>query len=258
MPGDKNFLMCHRCGERRSAEEYCKHCQSWKLGVVGIGIDLINEKLKDKFPTTQVFRLDSDSVDTDKKARATAAAFKAAPGSILLGTEMALSYLDDPVEHTVIVSLDSLFSIPDFRIHEKIFYTVLKMRSLATRTAILQSRNADSPTLDQAIKGNLSEFFKSQIDERKVFQYPPYSTLIKITLEGKKDAIVAEMDAVQNTLAPYVVDIFPAFTHTVRGNYVLHGLIKIPRAQWVDPVLVAKLRGLSPEVIVKVDPDSLL
>lgn len=255
---EENFLMCHRCGERRSADETCKHCASWKLGVVGIGIDLVDEKIRDKFPDITLFRIDSDTVDSDKKARAVVAEFKNHPGSILLGTEMALAYIDDTVENSVIISLDSLFAIPDFRIHEKIAYTVLKTRSLASRNFILQTRNADSVTLDQAIKGNLNEFFRSQIEERKTFNYPPFTTLIKFTLEGKKNEIVKQMEEVQNKLTGYEMEVFPAFTHTVRGNYVLHGLIRLPKASWVDRTLLADLRALPPSVIVKVDPDSLL
>ena len=40
-----NFFLCHRCGERRSAEEVCKVCGSWKLMPLGIGI----EKVKGEF-----------------------------------------------------------------------------------------------------------------------------------------------------------------------------------------------------------------
>jgi len=37
----------------------------------------------------------------------------------MLGTEMALSYLREKIGNAGIISLDSFFSIPDFRINEK-------------------------------------------------------------------------------------------------------------------------------------------
>jgi primosomal protein N' (replication factor Y) len=270
----RSFFLCHRCGARRSSEETCKNCGSWKLATVGIGIDLVAEKIRDKFPGIKLFQIDSDTTPNEKQARATVAAFRAQPGAVLIGTEMMLSYLHEKVENALIVSLDSLLSIPDFRIHEKILNILLSVRSLARREVIIQTRKADEKIFDYALKGNLNEFFRAALLERKTFSYPPFSTLIKLTLEGEKDAIVAEMGQIKKTLeeistahaaAPYAVDIFPAFTHTVRGNFVLHGLIRIPRVSatvsrpnWPDAKLSAALRGLPPSVTVNIDPDTLL
>ena len=91
-----------------------------------------------------------------------------------------------------------------------------------------------------------------------MWNYPPFTTLIKITLEGNKEDIITEMSIIQKNLEPQTVDIFPAFTHTVKGNYVLHGLMRIPSGRWPDRELSDKLRALPPSVRVNIDPDSLL
>ncbi len=256
--GQKSFFMCHRCGERRSSEEYCKVCQSWKLATMGIGIDLVAQKIRDKFPTVMVTQIDSDNIKSVTQARTAIADFKNHPGSILLGTEMMLSYLTGKIDNAVVISLDSLLSIPDFRINEKIVHTLLKIRSMTERQMLVQTRKADEKIFDYALKGNLSDFHRSEIDERKKWNYPPYTTLIKITIEGKKDEISLEMADIQKSFEPHTIDIFPAFTHTVRGNYVLHGLIRLQRDKWPDVDLAAKLRALPPYVTVNIDPDSLL
>jgi primosomal protein N' (replication factor Y) len=252
---EKNFFMCHRCGEQRSAEEYCKTCGSWKLGAIGIGIDLVADKIKEKFPEISIFKIDSDSNKTEKLAQNTVQKFKSKPGSILIGTEMMFQYLHDKVENSAIVSIDSLFSLPDFRIQEKILYILVRMRSLTTRNFIVQTRKSDEKIFSYGLKGNMSDFYKSEIEERKKYNYPPFETLIKLTLEGKKDNIIKEMEEIQNILDPYEIEVFPAFTHTVRGNFVLHGLI---RGKWPNIDLLDKLRSLSPAVVIKVDPETLL
>ncbi len=260
--GEKNFFMCHRCGERRSTEEYCKICGSWKLGVVGIGIDLVIEKIKDKFPDINIFQLDSDTLlkkeNANKTAKEIVREFKAKPGSILIGTEMILQYLHEKVENSAIISLDSLFSLPDFRIQEKILYMLIRIRSLTTKHFIVQTRKSDEKVFKYGLSGNMSDFYRGEISEREKFNYPPFSNLIKITLEGKKNEIIKEMENVQNTLDPYEVEVFPAFTQTVRGNQVLHGLIRLQKGKWPDKNLIEKIRSLSPAVIVKVDPETLL
>lgn len=255
---EKSYFLCHRCGERRSTEEYCKICGSWKLGVVGIGIDLVVQKIKDKFPDISVFKIDSDTAKEEKDLGLIVQKFRAKPGSILIGTEMMLQYLHEKVENSAIISLDSLFALPDFRIQEKILYMLIRIRTLTTKQFIVQTRKSDEKVFEYGLKGNMSDFYRGAIAEREKFKYPPFTTLIKITLEGKKEKIIKEMEEVQNILDPYEVEVFPAFTHTVRGNFVLHGLLRLPREKWPDSDILGKLRSLSPAVIVKVDPETLL
>ncbi len=254
----KNYFLCHRCGERRSAEEYCKVCNSWKLGTIGIGIDLVEDKIRDKFPDISLIRIDSDTTPDEKAIHKALERFYEKPGSILLGTEMMLQYIHEKVENSAVISLDSLFSLPDFRIQEKILSLLITLRSHTARDFIVQTRKADEKVFDYGLKGNTSDFYKIAIAEREQFNYPPFSTLIKLTIEGKKDDIVEAMEEVQTLLEPYEVDVFPAFTYTVKGNHILHGLIRLPRGKWVDESLVSKLRSLPPSVVVKVDPESLL
>lgn len=252
---EKTFFLCHHCGERRSSEEYCKKCNSWKLGTVGIGINLVAQKIKDKFPDITTFVLDSDSVKTDKEAKNIIQKFKNTPGSILVGTEMALAYMHEPVHNILIASMDSLLALPDFRIHEKILYTITRMRSLATQSIILQTRSPEETVYTHALKGNIIDFYKDHIEERRKFNYPPFTTLIKITLTGKKEIISKEMQDLQNLLSPHEIDVFPAFTHTVRGQSVIHGLIRVNK---LDDSLSKTLSSLPPHIIIKIDPESLL
>ncbi len=257
--GDKSFFMCHRCGERRSSAEYCKICNSWKLVPLGIGIDLVIEKIREEFSDMEIFKIDFDSSrGIRNNAKNTVAKFRSKPGSILIGTEMMLQYLHDKIENSAVISLDSLLALPDFRIQEKILYNLIRIRALTTQNFLVQTRKTDEKVFEYGLKGNMSDFYKNSLEERRKFNYPPYTTLIKITLEGKKDAIVKEMEKVQAIIDPYEIDVFPAFTNTVKGNFVLHGVIKISNEKWPHDDLVDKIRQLPPNVIVKVDPETLL
>lgn len=254
----RNFFMCHKCGERRSADETCIFCSSWKLTTLGIGIDRVADEIHNRFPGTDVFQIDSDSTKTTKQIDDAMSRFRERPGSILLGTEMTLPFIREKVDHVAITSVDPLFSLPDFRIQEKLMHTITRLRALATRSILLQTRLPTEKVFEYAMKGNLSDFHRSTIEEREAFKYPPFSTLIKITIEGKKEVIAENMSKIQETLLPYQVDIFPAFTSTIKGNSVIHGLIKVDTNAWPDPDLVQRLRALPPSVFVRVGPESLL
>ena len=254
----KNFFMCHKCGERRSADETCIICGSWKLVPLGVGVELVEEEIQSKIPGANLVRVDSDSTKTPVQIAQAMHSFVSKPGSILLGTEMALFSLREKVEHVAVISLDSLFSLPDFRITEKIMYTLIRLRTLATRTLTVQTRKPEEKVFEYGMKGNLSDFLRMTLDDRKQFSYPPYSILIKISIEGDKKKIADEMAAVQSLLRSYELDIFPAFTSTIRGKSMIHGLLKIEREMWPDPTLIAKLRELPLNIQVRVQPESLL
>lgn len=252
------YFLCHHCGERRRTEEYCKTCGSWKLGTVGIGIDLARKKIFDLFPGANVFQLDSDSAPTPKKIRETIEKFKGTPGSILLGTELLVNHLHEKIPYAAVVTLDSLLSLPDFRISERIFYMLLRLRALTERELVVQTRKPEEKTFEFAGKGNITDFVRHTLGERKQFDWPPYSILIKLSIEGKRDEIAAEMEKIKNLIAPFEIDIFPSFTAGIRGNSLLHGVMRLPSGSWPHHGLLAKLRDLPPAVSVNVDPESLL
>jgi len=254
----ENFFLCHRCGEHRSAVEKCNNCQSWRLSTLGIGIEAVEEELKNTFPNLKIFKIDSDSAGTHKKANDTMTKFNSTPGSVLLGTEMALLYLRDTVANTAVVSIDSFFSIPDFRINEKVMNILLKIRASTSRNFLIQTRDINQKILKYAIAGNLADFYRDEIKERKMLSYPPFSIPIKITLLGDKNSVLAGMEKLQKDLSPYEVSIFPAFIPSSKGKFSMHGLIKIEREKWVDQTLLNKLNLLSPQYTINIDPESLL
>lgn len=254
----RNFFMCHKCGARRSADENCAVCDGWRLTPLGIGIDRVWNELIENFPDIDIFKIDSDTTRSDEAISMALDKFRARPGSILVGTELGLSRLSEKIEHVAVVSLDSLFALPDFRIQERVMYMLIRLRSLATRTMLVQTRRPQETAFEYGLKGNLSDFHRTIMEERKRFSYPPFSTLIKITMEGKKEMIASEMSRIQILLEPLELDIFPAFTSTVRGDAIIHGLIRLPPHSWPDDALSTKLRSLPQGIKVKVDPETLL
>jgi primosomal protein N' (replication factor Y) len=253
-----NFFLCHKCGEIMNADISCEKCRGVRLTPLGVGIDRVEQEIREKFRGVEIVKVDADITKTDKQINLALEKFKEKPGSVLLGTELALARIREKVDHVAVASLDSLLALPDFRAPEKIMYTLVRLRSLATRTILAQTRKPEEKIFEYGLKGNLSDFYRGILDERKRFFYPPFSTLIKITISGKKDAIAVMMADIRKLASPREIDIFPAFTSTAKGNSVIHGLIKVPANEWPDSDLVAKLKSLPPNVGVRVDPESLL
>ncbi|MBU6431238.1 MAG: hypothetical protein KGJ58_03290 [Patescibacteria group bacterium] len=254
----ENFFLCHRCGERHGALEKCANCGGWNLTALGIGMEKVCEELSGKFPEARIFKIDSDNSPTRKIACQTIKKFYESPGGILLGTEMALLYLSEKIASAAVVSIDSFFSLPDFRINEKVMNILLKTRSFAAKNFLIQTRDSSQKIIEYAVKGNLAEFYRDEINDRKALKYPPFSIPIKITTFGEKKKVADEMDKLEKYLDPYPVLIFPAFTPYAKGKYGMHGLIKIPRDDWIDRTLLDRIRNLPPHFNINVDPESFL
>ncbi|MFH1170821.1 MAG: hypothetical protein V1704_04655 [Candidatus Vogelbacteria bacterium] len=256
--GAQTIFICHRCGARRSAAEKCRHCGGWRLLELGIGIDRVARELLEKFPSLKLLKLDSDSVRGGAQPIAVVKRFLTTPGSVLLGTELALHYLEERIENVAIVALDSLFALPDYRINEKVFSLLIRLRSLAGRQFIIQTRNVKVSLFEKALKGNLLDFYRAEIAERKKYGYPPFQTFIKIARQGERAAVRLEMKALADGLVSYEPEVFPAFVPVVGGEYRLHLLLKRQPANWPEPNLLSRLKSLPPTFVVDVDPDSLL
>jgi primosomal protein N' (replication factor Y) len=252
-----NFYKCHTCGKKRDADTLCKTCSSWRLNTQGVGIEKIEEELTQAFRDLKIFRLDTQSVTTHKRALEILEEFYASPGSILIGTEMALLYQNKKVENCAVASIDTLFSLPDFRINERVLNVLLKIRSLAKENFVIQTRAPENKIFDFAVKGNLADFYREEIAERKEYGYPPFFTFIKVTLHGERQKVESVLKALAAEI-PYESEVYPAFTPVIEGNFVMHLLIKVPEGKWLDKKVSALLSSLPREFIVKVDPDSIL
>jgi len=270
--GGGGAFKCHQCSETRDAAELCQNCGSWKLAAFGAGIDRVAEEIKKNFPEIKLFELNKDIAETNTKAQKIAENFYENRGGILLGTEMAFSYLYKKVTSSAIASFDALFSIPDFRIREKIFRLILQTKDIAKEKFLIQTRNPDDPTVEFAVSGNLIEFYKKEIEDRQVLNYPPFGIFIKITTRGTRGFVERETENLsrrfkvgtptetseENILTDYNPAIF-ASTHEKKGEQsAVNAVIKLPRSDWPNSPLFSLLKSLPPHFEIKVDPDNLL
>lgn len=241
--GDITVYICHACRERRDSTTTCGYCGSWKLVPLGIGTVEIARQAHLLFPKHKVMVLDKDHAPTDKEAAQIAKKFKE-EGGILVGTELAFFHLDS-VPYSALVSVDSLFSIPDFGIHERVFYLISRLRELTKTEALVQTRNIGKQIIAWASFGNIIDFYLAEVEERRALLYPPFSIFIKITALHK------------NTLG-FLSKLKEELAHLKPDTLGSSLIIRRPKETWPEPELAERLSLLGPEFSIKVDPDSIL
>lgn len=255
---EKRFFLCNKCGRRFPAETKCPVCKGWRLVPLGVGTERVEEALKEKIPGLKIFRMDRTSVSSPVRAKKIAEEWLATPGSVLVGTEFALSYISRPIDTVAVASLDALFAVPDFRIEERVFSTILSLRARAEKNMVIQTRFPNRRVIEYGLTGNIAEYMRDEQGSRKALNFPPYSTFIKVSFVGKKPDAEMAIEEIKKVATPYEIDIFPAFIATVRNQFIMHALIKLPAGAWIDEKLLTALRALSPRYSVNVDPESIL
>ncbi|MFA6253640.1 MAG: hypothetical protein WC640_00040 [Candidatus Paceibacterota bacterium] len=255
---DEHLFLCHKCGQVVEVEDKCSNCGGVRLALLGLGAEKIEQEIKKSLPNINVFRLDSDNAKTPTRAKEIMAKFYSSPGSVLIGTEMALNYLGEKIENIAMVGLDHLFAKPDYRLGEKLFSELLRLRLLASKRLFIQTRNPDEKVFQYVLSGNLLDFYRDEIEERRQIGYPPFKVLIKISREGKKEEIKKDMTQLEKSLAEWQPIIYPSLTKSIKGFPVLNILVKLSTSAWPDKKLLSILKSLPPTFIIRVDPESVL
>jgi primosomal protein N' (replication factor Y) len=252
------YYRCHRCGMRYDSLKRCATCDSWKLFSLGVGTENVEEELYKHFPGAKIFRLDGESARNKAEADIIIGKYYSSPGAILVGTDLALFALDESVGLGGIASLDSLFALPEFRINEKIMTILTRIKNLSSRRFVVQSRFADSPILKFGVTGDLESYYKTELDLRRQYDYPPFSIFIKLSIKGDRNKAKEELAKVAETIKPDELMIYNTNSDGfVKGDHT-NGLLKIKKELWPDDQLVSKLRGLPPFIRVCVEPESLM
>jgi len=266
--GKKRMFVCNRCEIDKGADIACDNCAGWNLMPLGIGTDTIYEEIRRLFPRIKIFQLDKESAKTGTGARKIIKDFEESPGSILVGTEMAFFYLKEKVELSIIASFDSLWSIPNFKMSEKIIQIVLGMVNHTSQKLIIQTKNENDNAIQAIKSGNLLSFVREELEDRENLNYPPFKRFIKITHLGDKEQTKRGRKLLSEMFAEYSPEIFSGFVTRLKDQYVTNALLKLEPQKWslpeislgssLDKNLLLKLLSLPTVFEIFVDPEDLL
>ncbi|MEW5907601.1 MAG: hypothetical protein AB1643_00235 [Patescibacteria group bacterium] len=261
-------FICHKCLSEAEVPERCPYCQSWRLETFGLGIQKVIEEIKKISPEINVFRMDSDIVKIKKQGDEIAKKFKESNDAILIATEILFSYIKQKVDRIAVVSIDAMFTLPDFRINEKIFHLLLKLRALAKKSFFIQTKLSisrqtlmEQNLFENAIKGNTLSFYNEEIELRQRLQYPPFKMLIKITKEDKdRTRLRKDIKNMEKTLERWNPISYASFIPKIKNIYSWNLLLKLEPDTWPakQQALRQLLFSLPPAWKINIDPESLL
>ncbi|MCG9793567.1 replication restart helicase PriA [Flavobacterium algicola] len=241
----KNQLRCHYCGYSISKPTNCHNCSSIDLTTKGFGTEQIQQELVQLFPNAKIGRMDQDTTRGKFSFEKFIDSFKNQEIDILVGTQMLAKGLDfDNVSLVGIMNADNMLFHPDFRAFERSFQMMTQVAGRAGRSVkqgkvIIQTYNPNHNTIQQVTRNDYIGMYKEQLYDRKIYYYPPYYRIIKLTLKQREynklneGAMWLYNLLVQNLNISILGPEEPAINR-IRNEYIRTILIKIPQDKSIN------------------------
>ena len=188
-------LICHYCGYHEPEPRLCPVCNSPRLRTMGVGTEKIEDELNEFFPQAKTLRMDLDTTRTKNAYQQLIGEFQKGEVDILVGTQMISKGLDfGKVSLVGIFDADRMIHFPDFRSSERAFQMLTQVSGRAGRRetpgrVLIQTASPEHPLLKMVIENDYRTFFETEIKERKRYNYPPFTRVIKITTKHTEKAV---------------------------------------------------------------------
>jgi len=281
-----SILICHRCSLTKSMPQGCPNCQSYKLKKSGLaGSQKIEEGLLRLFPDDkarpEIFIFDSDIAKNaasakpgeprpkgrEKTQNEILEKIDASKSCICIATQLIFSHRYNREFNFIgIPNIDSLTTTPDFRAEEELFHQFYKLLDFSPKEIVIQSYNPNSQVLNYLVKEDYTGFYEKECFSRKLFLYPPFGRLIKLSFrdpdsskafyqarvlsEKLKMAIMQKkLDEKVKLLGPS-----PAFVEKEKGYFIYNIILKLALDENPDNILRYVPIGWS----IDIDPKSIL
>lgn len=194
----ENNLKCHYCGHTQNNYVRCPVCGSPYIRYFGGGTQRVEEEVNRLFPDATTIRMDVDTTSKKQGHEKILQRFENENIDILIGTQMVAKGLDfENVTLVGVVSADTMLHINDFRSAERTFDILEQVCGRAGRgkkrgRAIIQTYSPENEAITLAKEHDYKGFYKTEINERKMMWYPPFSMIIAILFSGDNDEKVGE------------------------------------------------------------------
>ena len=186
-------MVCHYCGAGYEVPQMCPNCETPTLEVLGYGTERIEEEVNELFPEATAVRMDLDTTRSKKSYEKIISSLENRETDILIGTQMVSKGLNfDNVSIVGILNADNSLNFPDFRAHEKTFQLMVQVSGRAGRKnkqglVMLQTSHPSHPVINYIVNNDYKGLYNMQIEERKLFCYPPFYRLISVMLKDRNE-----------------------------------------------------------------------
>lgn len=194
----KGELVCHYCNYVRSLPRNCASCGSTFVRYYGTGTERVAEEFARYFPDVPFVRMDTDTTQKKDSHTKMLEAVQKGQAKVLIGTQMIAKGLDFPQVTLVgILNPDLLLNMPDYQAAERAYQLMTQVAGRAGRgeepgKVLIQTYQPDNYLFSAVIRQNYEEFYRQEMANRQLLQYPPYTYLARILVSGYNEQQVRQ------------------------------------------------------------------
>ena len=154
------------------------------------GTEQLEAAVAKRFPEARIDRMDRDTIARRGALLKMLRRLRHGETDVLIGTQMVAKGHDFPnITLVGIICADLTLSFPDFRAGERTFQLLAQVAGRAGRgntpgKVILQTFNPDHFSLAAARTQDVRRFYEVEIGFRRCLNYPPFSRLVMLRIEG--------------------------------------------------------------------------
>lgn len=271
----ENHLACHLCGFQLNPPPKqcpsCKHSETMKFR--GVGTEQIQKALHAVLPDIRTMRIDADTTRHKGSHQKLLRDFGTGKADVLIGTQMIAKGLHFPEVTLVgVLNSDTSLNLPDFRASETVFQLITQVAGRAGRgnirgEVIVQTHLPENNTIQLAASQNYDKFYEEEIGVRKLFNYPPFASMVKLTFSGENAEQVRQaaegfrVQLIQALPADFelhavVPSGYAKIKNKFRFQLIVRGPSVYPISRAIDGIRQAAAYGKSVSILVDVNPTS--
>jgi primosomal protein N' (replication factor Y) len=213
---EEGELRCHYCGFTAEPPSACAACGSPEGALLGFGTERLQEEVSLMFPHARVARLDRDTSSRKGAQREILRQFHKGEVHVLVGTQMVAKGHDVPgVTLVGVIAADLGLHFPDFRASERTFQLLTQVAGRAGRgdepgRVVIQTFLPDHYAIALARTHDYPSFYREELARRRPHGYPPFRSLVQLSLSGGDAEDVAKAAEALAGLARSVPLVDPA------------------------------------------------
>lgn len=185
-------LSCHHCNFSKVASDLCPGCGNSSLVGVGAGTEQIQRMLNQLLPEARIARMDRDTTGKRGSHETLIRSWEKGEIDIMVGTQM-ITKGHDVSGVTLVGSIlaDLSLNVPDFRAAERTFQLLSQVAGRSGRgndpgLMIVQTYAPDHYAIRHLINHDYQGFFAAEAEFRRALNYPPFSRLVHLRVEGSE------------------------------------------------------------------------
>ncbi len=240
-------LVCHYCNYTIKYMNACLECGSKVVLKKGIGVEVIGEEFKKKFPKNRVAVFHTDEVGNRRRQEDIISRYKDGEIDILVGTSMLAHRLDLPPAFMVVIFYPEItLTLSDYKAAQKTFLSISQMlrhlKKDKDSRAVIKTAMPNNFCIRMAASGDYRAFYEQEIQYRRIMNYPPFSYMAEIVFQDENLRVLAEKSRqfaarVKKNRDIEVLGPALAPVARVRGRNQIQVILKAKGKEEIDSVL---------------------